>query len=277
MAYYWIEMATYAIGDIQGCYTTLIRLLEQISFDERRDRIWLVGDLVNRGEGSLQVLRWAKALGSRLITVLGNHDLHLLALAEGLRVRKSRDTLDEILAAPDRDDLLEWLGSRPMIYREDPFLLVHAGLLPQWSPDEARELAGEVEDALRSPRRRRLLEVLYGGDGLASWNEQQTGDDRWKSVASVLTRLRTITNDGRPCPKYSGPPELAPPQCLPWFDIPWRSSRSATIICGHWAALGLRIQPGLIALDTGCVWGGHLTAIRLEDETVFQVPSAESS
>jgi bis(5'-nucleosyl)-tetraphosphatase (symmetrical) len=268
-------VTTYAIGDIQGCYSTLSRLLKRIDFDPECDRIWLVGDLVNRGKSSLEVLRWAKGLGSRLVTVLGNHDLHLLARAEGARARKPRDTLEEVLNAPDREELLDWLCRRPLLYREDPFILVHAGLLPSWSLDQAEDLAREVEEALGSSRKRDLLEIVYKKEGPPPWDDRLKGLERLRVIAQATTTLRTATVEGRPCPDFSGSPELAPPGCIPWFDIPSRANRSATVIFGHWAALGLQIQPGVMALDTGCVWGGQLTAVRLEDGAVFQEPSEE--
>ncbi len=268
-------MSTYAIGDIQGCFSTLCRLLERIGFDPGRDRIWLVGDLVNRGKSSLEVLRWAKGLGSRLVAVLGNHDLNLLARSEGIRPRKSLDTLAEVLNAPDREELLEWLTHRPLLFREGPYVLVHAGLLPSWSVDRAEELAREAEELLRSENRTALLEIFYKKDGTLAWNDRLEGLDRLRVIIQALTTLRTCTMEGAPCPDYSGPPELAPAGCLPWFEIPSRANRSATIVFGHWANLGLRVQQGIIALDTGCVYGGHLTAVRLEDGTIFQEPSGE--
>jgi bis(5'-nucleosyl)-tetraphosphatase (symmetrical) len=268
-------VATYAIGDIQGCFETLTRLLRRISFDINRDRIWLVGDMVNRGPASLEVLRWAKGLGHRVTVVLGNHDFHLLALAEGVRVPKSRDTLEGILNAPDRDELLEWLARRPLLHREGSFVLVHAGLLPSWSIGEAEARAREVESGLRSAKRGQLLECIYREEGPAEWDEALEGMDRLRVIANALATLRTCTVRGQPCEDFSGPPELAPPGCLPWFEVPGRSSRDHTIIFGHWAALGLRLQPGIVALDSGCVWGGHLTAVRLDDGSVFQERSAE--
>lgn len=268
-------MSTYAIGDIQGCFTTLLRLLERIGFDPESDRIWLVGDLVNRGKSSLEVLRWAKGQGSRLVAVLGNHDLNLLARSEGLRPRKSADTLEEVLSAPDREELLEWLAYRPLLFREGPYVLVHAGLLPGWSVDRAEELAREAEALLRSDKRRALLEVVYRKDGTLAWDDRLKGLDRMRVIVQALTTLRTCTTEGAPCADFSGPPELAPPGCFPWFEIPSRTNRSATIVFGHWANLGLRVQPGIIALDSGCVYGGHLTAVRLEDGTIFQELSRE--
>jgi bis(5'-nucleosyl)-tetraphosphatase (symmetrical) len=220
-------------------------------------------------------LRWAKELEDRVTVVLGNHDFHLLARAEGVRVPKSSDTLDGVLNAPDRDELLDWFANRPLLHREDSYVLVHAGLHPRWSIDEAEALAREVEDVLRSPKRRKLLERIYRGDGSTEWSGQLVGMHRLRVIANAMATLRTCTADGRPCEEFSGPPELAPPGCLPWFELPHRSSRDATVIFGHWAALGFRKQPGILGLDTGCVWGGHLTAVRLDDGAFFQERSVE--
>ena len=269
-------MATYAIGDIQGCFETLSRLLKKIEFDAQRDRLWLVGDLVNRGSESLEVLRWARALGDRGTVVLGNHDFHLMALAEGIRVAKSRDTLDDVLGAPDRDELLDWLRCRPLVVREGSTVLVHAGLHPDWSADRAESLAREVEKALQSGAKRELFEAIYKDDSPLIWDERLTGVARLRVIASVMTTLRTCTPEGVPCEDFSGPPGLAPQGCMPWFEVPGRASRTSTVIFGHWATLGFRMQTGILALDTGCVWGGYLTAIRLEDWAVYQEPALES-
>jgi bis(5'-nucleosyl)-tetraphosphatase (symmetrical) len=263
-------MATFAIGDIQGCFQTLTGLLKRIRIDPKVDRLWVVGDLVNRGPHSLEVLRWASSLGERLTAVLGNHDLHLLALAAGIREPKARDTLNQILEAPDREDLLGWLASRPLLHCEGPLVLVHAGLLPAWSPSQARRLAGEVESKLRGEQRTRALKSMFEARAPLSWDDKLSGPARLRVITNALTRMRTCTPEGRMCLDYKGPPNAAPAGCTPWFDVPGRSSRSATIVCGHWADLGLRVEEGLYALDTGCVWGGSLTAIRLEDGEIFQ-------
>jgi bis(5'-nucleosyl)-tetraphosphatase (symmetrical) len=268
-------MATYAIGDIQGCFKTLTRLLETFRFDAKEDRLWLVGDLVNRGPDSLSVLRWAVDLGDRLTAVLGNHDFHLLALAEGFRVAKPRDTVGSVLDVSDRDDLLDWVSRLPLLHREGDLVMVHAGLLPGWSVEQAEKLAGEVENALRSSERRDLLRCLYEDDSPLVWTEELAGTRRLRVVASVMATLRVCTEEGQPGDDFSGPPELAPPGSIPWFEMPDRGSRDATIVFGHWAALGHRMEPGIIALDSGCVWGGPLTAVRLEDRAVFQVPNVD--
>jgi bis(5'-nucleosyl)-tetraphosphatase (symmetrical) len=254
-------MATYALGDIHGCFRTLERLLRRIAFDPPRDRLWNTGDLVNRGPHSLEVLRWARALGDRLTVVLGNHDLHLLARAAGLARAKPRDTLEEVLAAPDRDELLAWLRARPLLHAENGRVLVHAGLLSAWTVAEAQALARSLEARLRAPGGLKLLSP-------ASQAPQRT--PLW-----VLTRMRVCAADGSPGPDFTGPPEAAPPDCRPWFAFPGRRSAEATILFGHWAALGFYQAPGLLGLDSGCVWGGALTAVRLEDAEVFEEPAAE--
>ena len=264
-------MANYAIGDIQGCDRTLRRLLKRIRFEPGEDRLWLVGDLVNRGPGSLKVLRWARDLGDRVTAVLGNHDLHLLGRAFGTRAPKSRDTLDAVLEAPDREELIEWLRRRPLLHREGDFVLVHAGLLPSWTLERAGRLAREVEAALAGPEPERLLEALVARRPPA-WREALDEDDRWRTAVQGLTRLRTCRDDSRVCEGFSGPPEKAPEGCHPWFELRDDHASGVTVVCGHWATLGLRIQPGVMALDTGCVWGGALTAVRLADRKIFQEP-----
>jgi len=262
-------MATYAIGDIHGCFETLKRLLKRIAFDPRQDRLWLVGDLVNRGPRSLEVLRWAVELDGRNVIVLGNHDLHLLARAAGVAEAKKRDTLEAVLAAPDRDDLLRWLRSRPFVHREDGFLLVHAGLFPSWSPDDAERLAREVEARLRSDDGPSLL--ARGDQKTAErWQHGLTGVERERVALAGFVRLRTLDENERLCPEFSGPPRQAPRGCLPWFSVDGRRSAGATVIFGHWAALGLLLEKGIAALDTGCVWGRELTALRLDDWQVFR-------
>jgi len=267
-------VATYAIGDVHGCFRTLRRLLKRISYDPRRDRLWLVGDLVNRGPRSLEVLRWAVEQGDRLTVVLGNHDLHLLARATGLARARRRDTLEEVLAASDHDDLLAWLRGRPLLHREDGFLLVHAGLLPAWTPAGAERLAREVEEALRGDRAGRLLATLRV-EPPHPWQAGLTGAARRRLALAAFTRLRTLRPDGRLCDDFSGPPEEAPRGCRPWFDAPDRKSAGETVIFGHWAALGLLLRPGLAGLDTGCAWGRELTALRLEDRKLSQEPASE--
>jgi bis(5'-nucleosyl)-tetraphosphatase (symmetrical) len=262
-------MATYVIGDVQGCFTTLTRLLRRIDFDARNDRVWLVGDMVNRGPDSLEVLRWAKGMGGTVTAVLGNHDLHLIALAEGLREPRRRDTLDAVLEAPDRDALLEWLVGRPLLHREEDFVMVHAGLLPQWSLDEAESLAWEAQEALRSRRRYQLLEPLAAEAEPRRFTPDLADSERTRLVLHVFTRVRTLTAEGELCLEFNGPPEEAPGGCRPWFEL-CSFPPPVTVVFGHWARLGLHLGRNVVGLDTGCAWGGDLTALRLEDRQVFQ-------
>lgn len=276
------RMATYAIGDVHGCYQTLQALLERLPFDPSRDRLWLVGDLVNRGPDSLEVLRWAKRtsdeLGERFVCVLGNHDVHYLARAAGAAGPRDKDTLDPLLAAPDRDELVDWLRDLPLLHRDGDRVLVHAGLLPSWSPERAEKLAREVEAAIRE------------GDGVLAryaarprpWSAELPEPERLDQALAVFTLVRTLDPRGVPLADFAGPPEQAPAGATPWFRVPGRRNAGAFIVFGHWAALGLhRSRSGssgegvVHALDTGCVWGGWLTALRLEDEEVFQVDCLE--
>ncbi len=270
-------MATYAIGDVHGCAATLRALLDGLPFRPDRDRLWLVGDLVNRGPDSLGVLRWARRaseeLGDRFFAVLGNHDLHLLGLAAGIVPAKRRDTLEPVLRAPDRDELLAWLASRPLLHRDGDTVLVHGGLPPRWGLAEAERLAREAEGALASPERRRLLAAFDRPP--TRWCEDLPPLDRRAFVLAALTLIRMVGADGSPCLGFSGAPDRAPRGCVPWYRVPERASAGATVVCGHWAALGLHLAPGVVALDTGCVWGGQLTAVRLEDAEVFQVENRD--
>ncbi|NNM79303.1 MAG: symmetrical bis(5'-nucleosyl)-tetraphosphatase [Gallionella sp.] len=265
-------MAIYAIGDVQGCYTELLHLLEKISFAPASDELWFVGDLVNRGAESLAVLRLVKSLGDSAITVLGNHDLHLLAVAGGATARHPSDTLDEILAAPDCAELLDWLRQQRMLHVAGDHVLVHAGLLPGWTVSRAMQLAGEVERELRGDGYAKFLTHMYGNQPNA-WDEDLTGYKRLRVITNALTRMRICTQQGEMEFKFKGEQHKIPADYVPWFDVPQRASQDATVIFGHWSALGLVVQDNLIALDTGCLWGGPLTAIRLEDRNIFQVPS----
>lgn len=267
-------MATYAIGDVQGCFSSLQKLIDRIHFDPVKDTLWFVGDLVNRGPNSLAVLRFVKDLGSSAVTVLGNHDLHLLAVSEGCASLRREDTLQEILAAPDRDDLLWWIRRRHLLYRERNLVMVHAGLLPQWTVDQASSLAQEVEETLRGDDFRSFLRDLYKSD-IRRWSDNLTGMERLIAITQAFTRLRVCSSNGHMALCFTGPPDQAPPGFLPWFQVPDRKSTDATIICGHWAALGLHIRPYLLALDSGCIWGRQLTAIRLEDREIVQISCAD--
>ncbi|MDR2924918.1 MAG: symmetrical bis(5'-nucleosyl)-tetraphosphatase [Azoarcus sp.] len=263
-------MATYAIGDIQGCYGALRRLLDQCAFDPAADRIWLVGDLVNRGTESLQVLRFVAGLGDAATVVLGNHDLYLLMLHAGLEPRSADLTLDEVLAAPDCDELMHWLARRPLLHVENGYALVHAGLLPQWTVPKAQALAAEVEAELASKRAKKFLLNLMGNRP-DCWKSSLKGWNRLRVIVNALTRLRFCTPDGRMAMRAKGAPDTAPEGTQPWFAFPERASRTHTIICGHWSTLGFYREEGLVALDSGYIWGGALTALRIEDGAVFQV------
>lgn len=265
-------MATYAIGDIQGCYDSLQALLARCAFDPATDRLWLVGDLVNRGPESLTTLRFIRSLGDAAVTVLGNHDLYLLMVAEGgAKFRGKDDTLQEILDAPDRNELLDWLRHQPLCYTESEYCMVHAGLLPQWTAVRARELASEVETALQGPNFREFILNLWGSEP-AGWSDDLEGWPRLRVIVNAMTRMRFCTLDGIMEFKVKGKLSNAPAGHLPWFDLPDRQSRDAVLVTGHWSALGLKVEPNFLALDSGCLWGGHLTAVRLEDRAVFQVP-----
>jgi bis(5'-nucleosyl)-tetraphosphatase (symmetrical) len=260
-------MATYAIGDVQGCADELDALLAQLPFDAARDRLWFVGDLVNRGPKSLATLRFVRALGEAAVVVLGNHDLHLLCLAEGHARRRPGDTLDAVLAAPDAPQLLDWLRRRPLMHVAAGFAMVHAGLLPQWSIDRAQALAHEVEAALRGDRYRDFLAHLYGAQPHA-WRDELTGWDRLRVIVNAMARLRFCNAAGEM--ELGAKSRSAPPGYQPWFEL--RPAGELPIICGHWSALGLKLTQKLAALDTGCVWGGSLSALRLEDRRLFQLP-----
>jgi bis(5'-nucleosyl)-tetraphosphatase (symmetrical) len=267
-------MATYAIGDIQGCHASLQHLLHKIRFDPSVDRLWLVGDLVNRGSGSLAVLRWAKAHEDSVITVLGNHDLHALVVYEGFAAAHRLDTLDELLTAADAPLLFDWLRQQKLAYAQDNYLLVHAGLLPQWNVEQVIRLAGEVESALCSPDYRGFLRQMYG-DQPNAWRDDLSGVDRLRVITNALTRLRVCTATGEMEFKFKGKLVDMPHGYHAWFDLSTRASQNNTIVFGHWSALGLLLRENVIALDTGCLWGGSLSALRLDDRQLFQVPRAE--
>lgn len=264
-------MALYAIGDLQGCYAPLRALLGVIAFEPGRDRLWFAGDLVNRGPQSLECLRFVRSLGPAATTVLGNHDLHLMCVAEGVEKRRPRDTLDDVLEAPDRDELLAWLRSRPLLHEEGPYALVHAGLLPQWSVAQARRLAAEVEYALQGAHYRELLRRMYG-DRPDRWDDALEGFDRLRVTINAMTRLRMIDRSGAMALRFKGEPGEAGGELVPWYLAPGRASTGHTVVCGHWSALGLHLGDGIVSLDSGCVWGRALTAVRLEDRAVFSVP-----
>jgi bis(5'-nucleosyl)-tetraphosphatase (symmetrical) len=260
-------MATYAIGDVQGCHDELRRLLSRCRYDADADRLWFVGDLVNRGPDSLGVLRFVRSLGRRASVVLGNHDLHLVALHEGLAKPHRGDTLEDVLAAPDREPLVDWLRRRPLMHLAPGFAMVHAGLLPVWTVAKARRLAREVERRLTSPRHRDFLAHMYGGEP-AEWDDSLAGWDRLRVIVNAMTRLRFCTRGGRM--EFRAKGTQAPQGMLAWFEARPPRERT-TLVFGHWSTLGLRLGRRFAALDSGCVWGSALTAMRLEDRAIFQV------
>lgn len=272
-------MATYAIGDVQGCFDQLQRLLETLQFDPQRDRLWFAGDLVNRGPDSLAVLRFVRGLGETAVSVLGNHDLHLLAVAEGVRKPNRKDTLNAILEAPDREELLSWLRQRPLAYHEAafPHLMVHAGIPPQWDVDDTLRLAHEVELILGGPDFAQFLHRMYGNFP-STWDEALSGFDRLRLITNYLTRMRFCSADGRLDLDNKEGPANANPGFAPWFRHAGRRSASIPILFGHWAALeGTSGISSVHALDTGCVWGGRLRALRLEDEQLFHCDCGQTT
>jgi len=261
-------MSTYAIGDIQGCYAAFIRLLERIRFDSGNDRLWLVGDLVNRGPKSLEVLRYVRSLGNCVTTVLGNHDLHLLAVAAGVRKLSRTDTFADVLKAKDSEDLIEWLRHRPMIVHDQKRarVLVHAGLPPQWTVRRASKEAAKVEAVLRGRDWRSGLAGMYG-NAPRKWSKSLTKDNKLRYTINALTRMRFCDRNGSLMLEYSGPPGTQPKHIFPWFEVPERKSSDTHIYFGHWSALGTMQAPNLTALDSGCVWGRRLTAVKLRRRT----------
>ena len=261
-------MALYAIGDLQGCHAEFMALLERIRFDAGGDRLWLTGDLVNRGPDSLSVLREVKSLVAAATVVLGNHDLHLLAMAFAPRgVRKRERELEAVLDAPDAAELLAWLAARPLLHRErgNAWTLIHAGLPPDWTLAEAERGAREVQQALREDAAG-LLGSMYG-DVPDRWSASLDGEERLRFIVNCLTRLRFVDRKGRLVLSHKGTVEDAPRGALPWFRHPERATRKDALVFGHWSALGYLSEPGLLCLDTGCVWGGALTAQRLDLES----------
>jgi bis(5'-nucleosyl)-tetraphosphatase (symmetrical) len=259
-------MATYAIGDVQGCFAELEQLLVRLSFNRRQDRLWLVGDLVNRGPKSLEVLRFVRGLGARAVVVLGNHDLHLVAQHEGFERPHQGDTFHDVLAAPDASELVAWLRTRPMMHAEGAYAMVHAGLLPQWTIEKALALGREVERTLAARNYREFLAHMYGGKP-DRWDDALAGWDRLRVIVNAMTRMRFCDRRGRM--DLEGKGTQPREGYLRWYET--RPVERQTLIFGHWSQLGLVVQPRVIGLDTGCVWGGALTALRLEDRTLVRV------
>jgi bis(5'-nucleosyl)-tetraphosphatase (symmetrical) len=267
-------MAIYAIGDVQGCYESLQRLLEKLQFDTSQDQVWFAGDLVNRGPSSLQVLRLVKSLEESAVVVLGNHDLTLLAIAAGCILPRRKDTVQDILQASDREVLLEWLRHRPLMHYDAnlDFVLTHAGLAPQWELDQAMGYAAEVERALRDSSYTCFLKEMYGNEPYR-WHDDLQGVARLRFIVNAFTRMRYCHMDGALNFKFKGPLGSQPAHLLPWFQVPSRRVDKANIVFGHWAALGFYHDKGIYAIDSGCVWGARLTAIQVDalNKAVYSV------
>lgn len=268
-------MSTYAIGDIHGCYDTLQRLLDKIAFTPQTDRLWFTGDLINRGPQSLQTLRFIKSLGDSAITVLGNHDLHLLAVAAGVQTVKMSDTIDNILNAADSTQLVKWLSQQPLLHHDMQlgFTLAHAGLAPQWGLTQAQACAHEVENALRSDKQQMLLKHMYSKEP-ACWQDSLQGIKRLRCIINYFTRMRFLDRQG--CLNFTlkGAIDQANNDLIPWFNFPQRKMKNNNIIFGHWAALSDKTTtpPHVFALDTGCVWGKQLTAFCLDNGRYTRIP-----
>jgi len=251
------------IGDLQGCCNALDRLLAVTGFSPSRDHLVALGDLVNRGPQSLQVLQRLRTLGASATCLIGNHDLHLLAVAEGVRKVHRTDTFDEILASPEREAWLDWIRQCRLACMDNGWLCVHAGVAPPWDAAQVLALAGEVEGLMRGPDLAAFLQVMYGNNP-ARWSDTLQGADRWRFVINTLTRIRFCSDDGTLDFKAKEGADAAPPGFKPWFDVPGRRSAGTPIAFGHWSTLGLINRPDLLAIDTGCVWGGALTAVRVD-------------
>ncbi|KPK37502.1 MAG: diadenosine tetraphosphatase [Gammaproteobacteria bacterium SG8_47] len=272
-------MAVYAIGDLQGCFDALQRLFEKLRFDPAADQVWFTGDLVNRGPLSLESLRFVKSLGDSAVTVLGNHDLHLLAVAEHTEKKKRQDTLDPILNAADRDELLDWLRSRPLLHHDETlsFTMVHAGLPPQWDLAQARACAAELESVLRGPDYAVFFQHMYGNEP-SRWSEELNSWERLRFIVNSLTRMRFCDAKGRMDLRAKGAPGSQSKKLMPWFQVPGRRNAELRIVFGHWSTLGRVNAPGIYSLDSGCVWGGTLTALRLDaDELPYTSIECEAA
>ncbi len=255
-------MSIYAIGDIQGCFDDLLRLLDLIKFDEKSDQLWFAGDLVNRGPKSLETLRFVKSLGGSAQTVLGNHDLHLLATAYKQRIPHKKDSLSDVLDASDRDELIYWLRHQPLFHYNDNFCLLHAGLPPQWDFSQTKKMAKKAEKVLQSPDYMSFFKVMYG-DKPNKWSSDLIGMDRIRFIVNCFTRMRYCEANGRLDFNYTSAVGTQPKHLMPWFVVPKRKSTEMKIIFGHWSTLGYYQEHNIHAIDTGCLWGGQLTAIKL--------------
>ncbi len=258
-------MAIYAIGDIQGCYDCLLTLLDKIDFDRDRDQLWFAGDLVNRGPKSLETLRFIKSLGDSAVSVLGNHDLHLIAKSLNARKPNKKDTLTQVLEAPDRDELLDWLRHRPLFHHQNKFNLIHAGIPPQWTLKEAQKMAGLVEKIIQGPDYAAFFQTMYGNKP-DIWSESMSKMDKARFTVNCLTRMRYCDAEGRLDFHYNGAPGTQPKHLMPWFEVPGRKSTDGTIIFGHWSTLGFYHGHHCYGIDTGCLWGGQLTALKISNK-----------
>ncbi len=262
-------MSIYAVGDIQGCLNPLRRLLDKVSFDPASDQLWSVGDLVNRGPESLETLRFCQSLGSSFRTVLGNHDLHLLAVAHGIRSPGKNDTFYDVLAAPDCHNLLQWLTYQPLMFESHGYLVVHAGIPPIWGRSKALKLAAEVSEVLRDHRASMFFMHMYGNIP-NTWSDSLTGPDRWRVITNYFTRMRFCQDNGKLDLKTKTSPDRPPAGYLPWFKHPQRKARKHKIIFGHWAALeGKPCGHNLYPMDTGCIWGGPLRLMDIETGELY--------
>jgi bis(5'-nucleosyl)-tetraphosphatase (symmetrical) len=255
-------MTIYAIGDIQGCFDELQKLLDVISFNETTDQLWFAGDLVNRGPKSLETLRFVKGLGDSAVTVLGNHDMHLLAASCVQKIANKKDALSQVLDAPDRDELIHWLRHRPLFHHNDDFCLVHAGLPPQWDLKKTKKMAAIAEKALRAPDYQVFLKQMYGNKPNV-WSSNLKGISRLRFIINCFTRMRYCDASGRLDFANTGPVGSQPKGLMPWFEVPKRKNADMRVIFGHWSTLGYYEGPNCYAIDTGCLWGGQLTAIKL--------------
>lgn len=267
-----IDNPIWMIGDVQGCGTPLDALLRHPEIDQPGSRFWFAGDLVNRGPQSLASLRRIKALGDRAISILGNHDLHLLAVSAGIRAPSKNDTIQEILDAPDAQELIDWLRNRPLAHFEAGHLMIHAGVLHKWTAQKTLALAAEVETVLRGKNWQKGLQKMYGNEPV-QWRDDLSGSKRIRIIINALTRMRMCTIKGEiDLNSKASPRGQRNGTLVPWFDVPGRATRDVTVVFGHWSTLGLMVRPDAICLDTGCVWGGQLTAMRLQDRRIIQIP-----
>ena len=269
-------MAKYIIGDIQGCFDELQRLLDRINFDPANDIIWIAGDIINRGPKSLEALRFVKNLGDSANSVLGNHDLHIIAASMGSNPKKTfNEDIQRLLNAADRDELLYWLRTRPLLHhdKENKTVITHAGIYPLWDLDTAKALAQEVEQILQTEHCEQFLSDMYGNEPNV-WDKSLAGNDRYRFIINAFTRMRLCDKHNRLLFDFKGHPDDKPEKQVPWFDLPRAIDPDVHIIFGHWSALGFRNEDNITALDTGCLWGGGLTAIRIDhpEKPIYSIP-----